>query len=131
MIAKHRTAARTLMGGGGGYIRIFMFCMTSFFSNQIQIDQFEFDLKETRPAEHEYVNKHRPPPINVLARDATRVNQTSGICYQTSLTHEMLAHYLIPTTETSLSYQKQHSTDQSTIQEILSKHLHTFCLPKV
>ena len=30
---------------GGVYIHIFMFCLTSFFSNQIQIDQFEFDLK--------------------------------------------------------------------------------------
>ena len=36
--------ARTLMGGGGGIlIHIFMFCTTSFFSNQIQIRQF--DLK--------------------------------------------------------------------------------------
>ena len=38
----HRAVARTLIEGGGGvYIHIFMFCPTSFFSNQIQIDQFE------------------------------------------------------------------------------------------
>ena len=37
-----RAVARTLIGGGGGvHIHIFMFCPTSFFSNQIQIDQFE------------------------------------------------------------------------------------------
>ena len=36
-----RAVARTLIGGGGVYIHIFMFCPTSFFSNQIQIDQFE------------------------------------------------------------------------------------------
>ena len=114
MITTHRTAARTLMWGGGV---VYTLCMTSFFSNQIQIDQFEFDLKETRPGEHEYTNKHRPPPINVLARDLTRVNQTSRICSQTSLTHEMLAHYLIPTTDTNHYYQKQLSADQNTIQE--------------
>ena len=34
-----RAVARTLIGGV--YIHIFMFCRTSFFSNQIQIDQFE------------------------------------------------------------------------------------------
>ena len=34
-----RAVARTLIGGV--YIHIFMFCPTSFFSNQIQIDQFE------------------------------------------------------------------------------------------
>ena len=27
------------------HVTIFMFCLTSCFSNQIQIDQFEFDLK--------------------------------------------------------------------------------------
>ena len=36
-----RAVARMLIGGGGVYIHIFMFCPTSFFSNQIQIDQFE------------------------------------------------------------------------------------------
>ena len=36
-----RDETRTLIGGGGGYIHIFMFCPTSFFSNQIQISQLE------------------------------------------------------------------------------------------
>ena len=53
-----------LIGGGGVYIHIFMFCPTSFSLNQIQIDQFEFDLKKTCRVEHEYVNIH--PPINIL-----------------------------------------------------------------
>ena len=35
----NRAVARTLIGGV--HIHIFMFCPTSFFSNQIQIDQFE------------------------------------------------------------------------------------------
>ena len=35
--------ARTLIGGGGVYSYI-MFCPTSFFSNQIQIYQFEKKL---------------------------------------------------------------------------------------
>ena len=35
-----RAVTRTLIGGGV-YIHIFMFCPTTFFSNQIQIDQFE------------------------------------------------------------------------------------------
>ena len=41
-----RDVTRTLIGGGGGgvYIHIFMFCSTSFFLNQIQIDQFEKKL---------------------------------------------------------------------------------------
>ena len=37
----NRDVTRTLIGGGGGDIHIFMFCPTSFFSNQIQISQFE------------------------------------------------------------------------------------------
>ena len=36
--------ARTLIGGGGVFIHIFMFCPTSFFLNQIQIYQFEKKL---------------------------------------------------------------------------------------
>ena len=30
---EHRAVARTLIGGGGVFIHIFMFCPTSFFSN--------------------------------------------------------------------------------------------------
>ena len=42
---KNDTAvARTLIGGGGGVIHIFMFCPTSFFWNQVQIYQFEKKL---------------------------------------------------------------------------------------
>ena len=37
-----------------------MFCPTSFFSNQIQIDQFEKKLVGQN------MNIHPPPPINVL-----------------------------------------------------------------
>ena len=38
-----RVVTRTLIGGGGGGINIhtFMFCLTNFFSSQIQIRQFE------------------------------------------------------------------------------------------
>ena len=36
--------ATTLIGGGGVFIHIFMFCPTSFFWNQIQIYQFEKKL---------------------------------------------------------------------------------------
>ena len=39
IIMRHRAVARTLIGGV--HIHIFMFCPTSFFSNPIQIDQFE------------------------------------------------------------------------------------------
>ena len=35
----YRAVARTLIGGV--HIHVFMFCPTSFFSNQIQISQFE------------------------------------------------------------------------------------------
>ena len=34
-----RAVARTLIGGGGVDIHVFMFCPTNFFSNQIQISQ--------------------------------------------------------------------------------------------
>ena len=37
--ANNRAVAKTLIGGV--HIHIFMFCPTSFFTNQIQIDQFE------------------------------------------------------------------------------------------
>ena len=36
-----RDVTRTLIGGGGVYIHIFIFCPTSFFSSQIQISQIE------------------------------------------------------------------------------------------
>ena len=38
-----KAGARTLIGGRGGelHIHMLMFCSTSFFSNQMQIDQFE------------------------------------------------------------------------------------------
>ena len=36
-----RAETRTLIWGGGVYIHIFMFYPTSFFSNQIEIDQFK------------------------------------------------------------------------------------------
>ena len=40
-----RDVTRMLIGGGGGVnIHIFMFCPINFFSNQIQIDQFEKKL---------------------------------------------------------------------------------------
>ena len=37
----YRAVARTLIEGEGMYIYKFMFCPTSYFSNQIQVDQFE------------------------------------------------------------------------------------------
>ena len=43
-----------------------MFYPTSFFWHQIQIDRFEFDWKDSRRAEHEYLNTHTSA-INVLA----------------------------------------------------------------
>ena len=55
-----RTVARTLIGGV--YIHIFMFCPTSFFSNQIQIDQFEKKSVGQNMNICIYT-----PPINVLA----------------------------------------------------------------
>ena len=58
---ERRAVARTFMGGGGGvHIHVFMFCPTSFFSNQIQIHQFE---KEICRAKHEYMNRHPPPQL--------------------------------------------------------------------
>ena len=39
-IKTDRDVTKTLIGGGL-YIHIFMFCPTSFFSNQNQISQFE------------------------------------------------------------------------------------------
>ena len=41
---RNRTIARMLIGGGGG-VYTFMFCTTNFFSNEVQINQFKFDLK--------------------------------------------------------------------------------------
>ena len=44
-VITERDGTRTLMGGGGGVsVRIFKFCPTSLFSNQIQIDQFQKKL---------------------------------------------------------------------------------------
>ena len=58
-----RAVARTLMGGGG--------CLFTYSCSarlvSFQIDRFEFDFQKTSRAEHEYMNKHPPPPINVLA----------------------------------------------------------------
>ena len=39
VVVARRVVARTLIGGL--YIHVFMFYPTSFFSNQIEIDQFE------------------------------------------------------------------------------------------
>ena len=57
-----RDVTRTLVGGGkGGCIFIYS-CSARRVS--FQIHQFEYDLKEARQAEHEYMNIHIP--INVL-----------------------------------------------------------------
>ena len=59
-VIESRAVTRTLIGGGGC---IFIY---SCSARQIsfQIDQFEFDWKKYRRAEHEYVNIHHPPPPN-------------------------------------------------------------------
>ena len=51
------------------YIHIFMFCPTSFFSNQIQIDQL-------CRAKHEYMNTH--PRINIIL--ATALHASNFLC---------------------------------------------------
>ena len=52
-----------------------MYCPTSFFSNQIKIDQFE---KEICRAKHEYMNIHPPPPNQRSSDgpDASRILQS-------------------------------------------------------
>ena len=60
----HTAVARTLIGGGGVFIHIFMFCPTSFFWNKIQIYQFEKKLVGQNM--NIWINTPLPP-INVLA----------------------------------------------------------------
>ena len=61
------TAPCRLIGGRGGGVYSHIHVLhDDFFSNQIKIEQFEFDLKETRHAEHEYMNIYPPPPIVYL-----------------------------------------------------------------
>ena len=69
---------RTLIGGV--YVHIFMFCPISLFWSPI--DQFDFELKETRLAEHEYINIRTPPLINVLvtALNTTRTFLEKNFC---------------------------------------------------
>ena len=59
----HRAVARTLIGGGGGGVCIFI------YSGSARIVSFEIKLisKEVSRAEPEYMNKPPPPPISVLA----------------------------------------------------------------
>ena len=68
-----RAVATSLIGGGGGagvYVRIFAFCPTSFFSNQIQIDQFENQLVGQKRNIQIYT---LPPLINILATALTKL----------------------------------------------------------
>ena len=60
MININTGVARTLIRGGGGCLFIYS-CSARLVA--FQIDKFEFDLKKTSRAEHEYMNKHPPPPI--------------------------------------------------------------------
>ena len=65
-VIESRAVTRTLIGGGGGGGCKFIY---SCSARQIsfRIDQFEFDWKKYRRAEHEYMNIHHPPPpTNVL-----------------------------------------------------------------
>ena len=60
LVTVNRAVARTLIGGGGGGVYSYIHVRpTSFFSNQIQIDQFE---KKFLGAKHEYINIQPPPP---------------------------------------------------------------------
>ena len=45
-LLEFRDVTRTLIGGGGVYVHLFMFCSASFFPNLIQMDQFEKKLVE-------------------------------------------------------------------------------------
>ena len=60
-----RAVTRTFIGAV--YIHIFMFYLTSFFSNQIQIDQFEFNLKRNLLGRTWIYKIYTGPPIKVLA----------------------------------------------------------------
>ena len=59
-VIESRAVTRTLIGRGCIFIYSCSARQISF-----QIDQFEFDWKKYRRAEHEYMNIH-PPPTNVL-----------------------------------------------------------------
>ena len=64
-----RAVARTLIGGVYSYIH---FLPDQFLFKLINLNLIS---KETSWAEHEYMNKHTPPPINVLATDAGTVRE--------------------------------------------------------
>ena len=55
--------ARTLIGGGGVYSYIHVLSDEFLLKSNSNLSIW----KETSRAEHEYMNKHPPPPINVLA----------------------------------------------------------------
>ena len=57
---------RIICGVSCFFYCILMICLNARDVTRTLIDQFEFDLKETRRAEREYMNIHPPPPINVL-----------------------------------------------------------------
>ena len=69
------------MGEGGGYIHIFMFCPTSFFSNQIQVSQFE------KKSVGQNMNIHFPPPhtINILVTSSCWV--LKYLIFPSTVTH--------------------------------------------
>ena len=54
-----RAVIRALIGGGGVYIHILAFYLTTFFRNQLSL---ELISKEIRRAEHKFMNIH--PTVN-------------------------------------------------------------------